>query len=188
MHPHPFHPLTDAEFTLLSRHLPGSDSTPSRGRPPADRRRTLNAIFWVACSSGPWKDLPAEYGRADTAHRQLRRWAKSGHMDLLRSLVANRDPRQDHILNALAWRICRAWRRISRIVGLGSLLLAKRLALRPALPADLRYLPDPVLSETVQSLVRRALNRVHAQPRGLFATLGRLIAQAGGNRRRWRLR
>lgn len=186
MRPHPFRPLTDAEFALLSRHLPSPENR--RGRPPTDRRRTLNAIFWVACSSGPWKDLPAEYGRADTASRQLRRWARSGHMDLLLTLVANRDARRDEVLNALAWRICRAWRRISRVVGLGSLLLAKRLALRPALPADPRFLPDPILSETVQSQVITALRSVHTAPPGLFARLGRLLRQAGGSPRRWRLR
>ncbi|MBR0661552.1 transposase [Neoroseomonas oryzicola] len=186
MHPHPFHPLTDAEFALLSRHLPSPDHT--RGRPPADRRRTLNAIFWVACSSGPWKDLPAEYGRADTAHRQLRRWAATGHMDLLLTLVANRDRRKDRLWNRLAWRICRAWRRVSRLVGLGSLLLAKRLGLRPALPAAPRYLPDPNLSETAQALVRRAFENPWAQVVGTFAALAKMMRLAGGNRRRWRLR
>ncbi|MBR0673365.1 transposase [Neoroseomonas soli] len=186
MRPHPFHPLTDAEFALLSRHLPSPENR--RGRPPADRRRTLNAIFWVACSSGPWKDLPAEYGRADTAHRTLRRWAKSGHMDLLLTLVANRDRGKDKILNALAWRICRAWRRISRIVGLGSLLLAKRLALRPALPAHPRFLPDADLSETVRRLSRAAAKNAPGQPPGIFAALAKTMSLAGGRPRYWRLR
>ena len=54
--PHPFRPLTDAEYALLSRHLPSIEGR--RGRPPQDRRRTLDAIFWIACSKGPWKDLP----------------------------------------------------------------------------------------------------------------------------------
>lgn len=88
--PHPFAPLTDAEYELLRRHLPPERGR--RGRPPADRRRTLDAIFWVACSRGPWRALPERLGRADTASRALRRWARTGHLDLLLTLVAGREP------------------------------------------------------------------------------------------------
>lgn len=185
MTPHPFRPLTDPEFALLIRHLPPVEHT--RGRPPADRRRTLDAIFWIACSSGPWKALPAEFGRPDTASRQLRRWASTGVMDLLLTLVAHRDPR-DKILSNLAWRICRAWRRISRVVSLSQLLLARRMALQPALPAQPQFLPDPDLSRTLQATIVAALARVRHQPPGLFGTLAKLIGRAGGTRRHWRLR
>jgi len=229
--PHPFRPLTDAEYDLLRRHLPETEGR--RGRPPADRRRTLDAIFWVACSAGPWKDLPRDLGRADTASRQLRRWARTGHMDLLLALVANRDRRRDRLeqyptrwnrlvgllalenidsraayarsaeprsgsirsgaalVNGLAWRIARAWRRISRMVGLGSLMLAKRLGVLAALPAAPRHLPDVILSESVHARLIAALKSIHAQPPELFAILARmmrLMRYAGGAPRRWRLR
>lgn len=183
--PHPFRPLTDDEYALLSRHLPPVQGR--RGRPPADRRRTLDAIFWVACSKGPWKDLPDRYGRPDSASRALRRWARSGHLDLLLHQVATRTAR-DTLWNALAWRIARAWRRVSRIVSLSQLLFAKRLGVLEALPAPPCHLPDPDLSEIAQSLVRRALGHVAAQPPGAFAALGRLLARAGGRPRLWRLR
>ncbi len=185
MRPHPFRPLSDTEYALLARHLPPIEH--SRGRPPQDRRRTLDAIFWIACSTGPWKDLPPEYGRADTASRQLRRWARSGVMDLLLNLVATRR-RRDTLLRSLAWRICRAYRRITRIIGLGSLMLARRLGLQPALPAAPHHLPDPILSEIVQARIRAALEKVQQAPIGLFGGLARLIGAAGGNRRHWRLR
>ena len=51
MHPHPFLPLTDPEYAFLARHLP--PTTGRRGRPPADPRRTLDAIFWVVVSITP---------------------------------------------------------------------------------------------------------------------------------------
>lgn len=183
--PHPFRPLTDDEFALLNRHLPPAEGR--RGRPPRDRRRLLDAIFWVSCSRGPWKDLPEALGRPDTASRALRRWARSGHLDLLLRQVAGRTAR-DTLWNALAWRIARAWRRVSRVVGLSQLLLARRLGVLEALPAAPRHLPDPFLSETAHALVRRALGRAGGQPPGTFAALGRLLARAGGNPRRWRLR
>ena len=186
MRPHPFHPLTDPEFTYLATHLPTA-TTPRRGRRPADLRRTLNAIFWVACSSGPWKDLPEEYGRPGTASRQLRRWARSGDMDRLLALVAAATP-EDSIPNALAWRICRAWRRISRIVPLSSLVRAKTLGLPAALPAPPNFLPDPNLSKTAQALVIEALKTPAAHPPGTFNRLGKLLLDAGGRPRHWRLR
>jgi len=183
--PHPFRPLTDAEYALLARHLPATEGRP--GRPPQDRRRTLNAIFWIACSFGPWKNLPPEYGRPDTASRTLRRWARSGHMNLLLHQVANRSGR-DQVMRNLAWRICRAWRRVSRVVTLSQLMLAKACALQPALPADPRWLPDPDLSKAIQPKIIAALERVHEQAVGVFGAFARVIGQAGGNRRYWRLR
>ena len=186
MRPHPFRPLTDPEYAFLTRHFP-TDAPRRRGRPPTDLRRTLDAIFWIACSTAPWRDLPEQYGRPDTASRQLRRWARSGQMDHLLALVAARTP-EDEILNALAWRICRAWRRISRIVGLKSLVRAKNAGLRAALPAEPRWLPDPILSEIAHSLVAKSLKSTLTQPPGTFSALAGLMRAAGGNRRRWRLK
>jgi transposase len=71
-------PLTDAEYALLLPFL-----TPSTGRPPADRRRTLDAIFHVAMSRCTWADLPTHLGKPDAAQRQLRRWMRAGVMDRL---------------------------------------------------------------------------------------------------------
>jgi hypothetical protein len=68
------------------------------------------------------------------------------------------------------------------------LLLAKRLRIPAAMPAAARWLPDPVLSETIHSKVVAALNLRHQAPIGLFGTLARAIGRAGGNRRYWRLR
>jgi transposase len=183
--PPPFPPLPDAEVTLLAANLPPPEGRP--GRPPQDRRRTLDAIFWIACSRGPWKDLPAHFGRADTASRALRRWAKSGHMDLLLHQAATAT-RRDRVWRALAWRIARAWRRISRVVALSQLMLAKRLELRAALPADPRWLPDPDLSKALQREIATALHHIEDQQPGVFATFARLLGRAAGNMRYWRLR
>jgi transposase len=182
--PHAFEPLTDAEYALLVRFLPPVEGR--RGRPPQDRRRTLDAIFWVACSKGPWKDLPDHLGRPDTASRALRRWAATGHMNLLLHQVAT--ARRDDPWRALAWRIARAWRRVSRVVPLSMLVLAKRLRVPDAMPAANRWLPDPLLSEIIQSKVVAALKHVQGAAPGVFAAFARMIGRAGGNHRYWRLR
>ncbi|WP_270938697.1 transposase, partial [Falsiroseomonas oryzae] len=69
--PIPWRPMTEAEWTALAAVL----RRDGPGRPPRDLRATWDAVFWVACSRGPWRELPAALGRADTAHRALRRAA-----------------------------------------------------------------------------------------------------------------
>jgi transposase len=204
---HPWQPLTDAEYAILAAFLPPEQGPGRRGRPPADRRRTLDAIFWVACSQGPWKELPPELGRADSAHRQLRRWARAGVLDRLLFAVSGRGPRGGDrrrrprgpaerllraALPALEYRICRAWRRTARLASINSLLLAKRLGLWTALPCAPWFLPNPDLSETlhrvVETLFVRIERNLHALPPGLLALCGKALAFAGGQPRRFRLR
>lgn len=172
--------LTDAEYALLSRLIPET------GRPSPDRRRVLDGIFHVVMSRCIWAEMPAHYGKPDTAARQLRRWMRMGVLDTWLLAAAGEE------FASLRERICRAWRRVSRRACLGSLLLAKRLAegagLWAALPAAPCYLPDPTLSESVKTLVSRHLDNPWAAPRGFFGRAARLLGAAGGNLRRWRTR
>jgi transposase len=189
--PRPWQPLSDAEYAALCAFLPAAEGR--RGRPPADRRRTLDAIFWVACSRGPWRDLPPDLGKPDTAHRTLRRLAAAGHLDRLLLAVSGRDwtAAASPVLRALEYWVCRAWRRMARLASLGSLELVKRLGLFTAMPCAPWFLPDPDLSETLNRYAVRLLTAVieegHRPPRGHLARLGRLIGFTGGNRRHWRL-
>ena len=173
--------LTDAEYALLLPHLAST-----RGRPPADRRRTLDAIFWVALSRHPWRALPPALGRADTAHRQLRRWAKSGTLELLLVAIAGQR-HADPTAARLTYRLCRAFRRAARLLPLAAILLARRMGLTDALPCEPRFLPKPDLSEIAQKAALAALNNPLAQPPGVFKALARLFRQAAGSPRQWRL-
>ena len=56
---------------------------PKRGRPPTDHRRVLDAVFWVARTGSPWRDLPDALGRWDTVYQQFRRWTQAGLWDVL---------------------------------------------------------------------------------------------------------
>ncbi len=185
---HPWKPLTDAEYAALRALLPGGGGGGRAGRPPGDRRRTLDAIFWVACSRGPWRALPPELGRADSVHRQFRRWARAGVLDRLLVAVSEQDwSVPPAVLRGLEYRICRAWRRAARLVGVGSLVLARRLGLLTALPCAPWFLPDPDLSEIVQTIVLRRLESPWTIPRGFLTLCDRLLAAAGGARHRFRL-
>jgi hypothetical protein len=66
--------------------------------------------------------------------------------------------------------------------------LRRACALPAALPCAPCYLPDPALSEKVQKLVLHHLKKPFATPAGFFALMGKLLKQAGGDPRRWRVR
>jgi transposase len=171
------HPLlTDAEYALLLPLIPDA------GRPARDRRRTLDGIFHVVMSRCIWSEMPARFGKWDTAHRQLRRWMRAGVLE--RWLIAATNAEFD----SLRERICRAFRRVARGAPMTSVLLAKDLGLRSALPCAPCYLPDLALSETVQNLVLRRIGNPWAAPRGFFGLMGKLLKLAGGDPRQWRVR
>lgn len=179
---HPWRPMTDAEWAALSALLlPPRRTTP--GRPPAPRRDAWDAIFWVACSSGPWSALPAGLGRADTAHRALRRAAAGGRLGLLLFALARRAL---PALDSLEWRIVRAYRRMFRVMPGTAITLARRLGLLSALPCHPAQLPRPGLAPLLLTAFRAILPRpapLHPADGHLFRALHRLV---GGEMRRWR--
>lgn len=175
----PWAPMTDAEWAALAPLI----AAPARtGRPPADPRRLWDAIFWVACSRGPWRELPPALGRADTAHRALRRHLRAGTLERL-LLAISPHPLAGGDLASLAWRIARAFRRVARLMSMAQLLLARRLGLLSALPCAPGDLPLPGLSE----ILRRAAPLIrHAGPR-LLRILLLLHDALPGRRSAWRL-
>jgi transposase len=130
--------------------------TPGPGRPIHDLSARLDAIFWVVCQDGPWRNLPAEMGPWDTAHRQFRRWAHAGVWTRLLKLLARRNC--PSMLRRLEHWLCRAFRRALRILKLPGLALAQRLGLLSALPGPWWMLPKPYLSETLLPLILKFNN------------------------------
>ena len=190
--PLPWRPLADDEYDALAPFLaPTGADRPRRGRPPTDRRAVLDAVFWVACSKGPWKALPPEFGvRPDTASRALRRWAAAGLLDRLLLALAGTNPllRAPPALRRIGYWVCRAFRRMARRVGLQSVLLARSLHLYAALPCPPFFLPHPDLSEILR---RRILKLLDTNPftwrRAYLRALRGGLRLAGGRPRTWRL-
>jgi len=79
--------MSDEEWTFFRPFLaePGA----AGGRPPANHRRVLDAIFWIARTGAPWRDLPAELGNWNSIHRQFRRWTVSGVWDVMLDALAD---------------------------------------------------------------------------------------------------
>ena len=78
--------LSDAEWAFFEPFV--IERGPKRGRPPADHRRVLDAIFWIAGTGSPWRDLPEEAGKWSSVYRQFLRWTRSGLWDVLLEALA----------------------------------------------------------------------------------------------------
>jgi len=70
------HELTDAQWAKVENLLPGKKSDP--GRTAADNRLFVNAVVYVLKTGVPWADLPARFGKHDTARKRFDRWCAAG--------------------------------------------------------------------------------------------------------------
>ncbi len=73
--------MSDEEWRLFEPFV--AASSPQGGRPANNHRRVLDAIFWIARTGAPWRDLPAEFGNWNSVWRQFRRWSQSGIWDVM---------------------------------------------------------------------------------------------------------
>ena len=80
--------LTDKEWSFFEPFVVVSDS-PQGGRSARSHRRLLDAIFWIARTGAPWRDLPAELGNWNSVFRQFRRWTASGLWDVMLEALAD---------------------------------------------------------------------------------------------------
>lgn len=53
------------------------------GRPASDHRNVLDAVFWIARTGSPWRDLPEEFGKWSSVYRQFRRWTLAGLWEMI---------------------------------------------------------------------------------------------------------
>ena len=79
--------MTDVEWAFFEPFLTGRCE--QGGRPPRDHRRVLDAVFWIARTGAPWRDLPEELGNWNLVWRQFRRWSVSGVWDVLLQALAD---------------------------------------------------------------------------------------------------
>ena len=75
--------LTEEQLEWLCENTPEWKANPKGGRPAADKRRTIEGIFWILDNGAKWKDLPAQYGSRATVHRWFAKWARAGVFESL---------------------------------------------------------------------------------------------------------
>lgn len=184
--PTPWSPMTDAQWEALAAFV--LPLRPRGGRPPRNSRRLWDGIFWVVSGRHPWHAMPAEFGKPDTASRTLRRLQRQGVLDRLLLAISPHPLANGDGLDGMAWRIVRAWRRVSRKASWAQLALAVRLGMQSALPCHPLDLPRPGLSGLIMKM-SRLIPTLRPQTRIPFLrTLRKICLDCGGQYRNWRTR
>jgi transposase len=75
--------LTEEQLDWLVERIPDPPRSPKGGRPPADKRKVIQGIFWILDNGAKWKDLPAEFGSKSTVHRWFEKWVRDGVFEQL---------------------------------------------------------------------------------------------------------
>lgn len=70
------HAIPDGQWERIKDMLPGKASDP--GATARDNRLFIDAVFWIAKTGAPWRDLPARFGKWNTAWKRFDRWARKG--------------------------------------------------------------------------------------------------------------
>jgi transposase len=84
------HAITDEQWALIKHLLPGRGDEP--GRPAENNRLFIDAVFWIAKTGAPWRDLPERFGCWNSVFRRFSRWCQTGVWErVLRSLIGEPD-------------------------------------------------------------------------------------------------
>jgi transposase len=89
---YPSSSMTDAQWQQIEPLLPPPGNTAGRGGRPEkhDRRRVLDAIFYVVRGGIAWAALPAEFPPAKTVYGLFRRWVRAGAWRRLHDALRDR--------------------------------------------------------------------------------------------------
>ena len=89
------HELTDQQWVQISPHLPGQKH--HAGRTAEDNRLFVNAVFWLAKTGAPWRDLPERFGNWNSVFQRYNRWCKRGVWQRVVQALGG-DPDLEHLL------------------------------------------------------------------------------------------
>ena len=70
------HELSTDHWERVKDMLPGQPGHP--GDNAKDNLLFINAIFWIAKTGAPWRDLPERYGNWNSVYKRFSRWAEKG--------------------------------------------------------------------------------------------------------------
>lgn len=70
--------LSDKWLDWLCERIPDAKKNPLGGRPPMEKRKAIQGIFWILDNGAKWKDLPPEFGSKSAVHRHFQRWVREG--------------------------------------------------------------------------------------------------------------
>ena len=70
------HAISDEDFDRITDLLPGQAGHP--GVTAKDNRLFIDAVWWIAKTGAPWRDLPERFGPWNSVWKRFDRWAKRG--------------------------------------------------------------------------------------------------------------
>ena len=70
------HEISDEHYTRIDELLPGRRG--QLGGIAKDNRNFINAVWYVAKTGIPWRDLPERFGKWDTVYHRFNEWSKKG--------------------------------------------------------------------------------------------------------------
>lgn len=83
------HEVTDEQWERIAGLLPGKEGDPGVT---ANNRLFVNAVYWMARTSAPWRDLPERFGKWNSVFQRFNRWAKKGvWQKIMQTLGADAD-------------------------------------------------------------------------------------------------
>jgi transposase len=83
------HELSDEKWAVFEPLLPGRAGGHSGVA--KDNRNFLNAVWYVAKTGIPWRDLPERFGKWDTVYHRFNEWSKRGVWQRLFEAVQDPD-------------------------------------------------------------------------------------------------
>ena len=66
--------ISDEQWVLMAPYCLGKKGDP--GRSGSDARLFLEGVLWIARTGAPWRDLPANFGKWNSAFKRFRTWVK----------------------------------------------------------------------------------------------------------------
>jgi len=70
--------IPDELWERVELLLPRPRRSRKGGRPPLDRRKVMDGIFFVLRTGCQWKAVPKGFGSGSSLHRYFQRWQKRG--------------------------------------------------------------------------------------------------------------
>ena len=89
------HELTDQQWEQIRPHLPGQKHHP--GKTAQDNLLFVNAVFWIAKTGAPWRDLPERFGIWNSVFQRYNRWCKRRVWQRILEALGG-DPDLEHLL------------------------------------------------------------------------------------------
>ena len=75
------HELTQEQWDRIKHLMPAGPSDPGVTTTEEQDRLFVKAIYWMARTGSPWRDLPERYGNWNSVFKRFDRWAAKGIWD-----------------------------------------------------------------------------------------------------------